>query len=289
MKLGLSSYSLSKAIRGGEMTVLEAVDWVAEHGGEHIEIVPIGFDLEAEDGLADAIRDRAAAAGIDVSNYAIRADFVRESPEALEAEIDRVRRHVDIAARLGVKRMRHDVAWRADTSIGRFLDDLETLADACRRVADYAAAYGIVTSVENHGYYVQASDRIQALLRAVDRPNFKTTLDVGNFVCVDEDAVAATRNNIPFASMVHLKDFYVRPADRDPGEGWFRSASGKYLRGAVFGQGDLDVRALMRVIRRSGYDGYVSVEFEGLEDCRFGSRAALENARRLWAEAGGET
>lgn len=187
MKLGLSSYSLSKAIQAGEMTILDAIDWVKAHGGEHIEIVPIGFDLEGDDGLAEAIRDRAAAVGIDVSNYCIRADFVADGPAAYEAEIARVCRHVDIAARLGAKRMRHDVAWRKDVSISRFLEDLPSLAEACRRIADYATRYGITTSIENHGYYVQASDRVQALVHAVDRPNFRTTLDIGNFLCADED------------------------------------------------------------------------------------------------------
>ncbi|TRC47294.1 sugar phosphate isomerase/epimerase family protein, partial [Mannheimia haemolytica] len=90
---------------------------------------------------------------------------------------------------LGVKLMRHDVASRQDTSIIRFQEDLPRIAEACRRIADYAAQYGITTSLENHGYYVQASDRVQAVLHAVGRPNYKTTLDVGNFVCVDEQPV----------------------------------------------------------------------------------------------------
>src|SRR3712207_8560418 len=41
--------------------------------------------------------------------------------------------------------------------------------------------------------------------------------------------------NLPYASIVHFKDFYIRPADTDPGEGWFRSRGGKYLRGAIVG------------------------------------------------------
>ncbi|MCI3920843.1 sugar phosphate isomerase/epimerase [Paenibacillus sp. TRM 82003] len=285
MKIGLSSYSLSQAIQAGELSILDTIDWVKEHGGEHIEIVPIGFDLEADPQLPEAIRERASAAGIDVSNYCVRADFLAAGPEAYEAEIERVRRHVDIAARLGAKRMRHDVAWRRDTSIGRFLADLPALADACRRIADYAARYEIVTSIENHGYYVQASDRVQAIVQAVDRPNFRTTLDVGNFLCADEDPVAATRNNIAFASMVHLKDFYVRRSPSDPGEGWFPTTAGSRLRGAILGHGDIDLAEIMRIIRDSGYDGCLSVEFEGLEECRYASRVSLDNARRLWAQS----
>ncbi|CAG7644036.1 Inosose dehydratase [Paenibacillus solanacearum] len=285
MKLGLSSYSLVRALRSGEMDIAGVIDWIAENGGEHVEIVPLGFSLTDNPELIDVIREKAAAAGIDVSNYAIGANFIKDTQEEYEAEIERVKREVDIANALGVKRMRHDVASRKDTSIARFHEDLAKLASACRQIADYAAQYGIVTSVENHGYYIQASDRVQALIHAVDRDNFRTTLDIGNFLCVDEDPVSAVRKNIAYASMVHIKDFYRRPFDRNPGTGWFQTASGNYLRGAIVGHGDIEMRQVLSVIKQSGYDGYVSIEFEGMEECKTGAKLGLDNVRRLWDEA----
>ncbi|WP_079914564.1 sugar phosphate isomerase/epimerase [Paenibacillus sp. 32352] len=284
MKLGLSSYSLVRAIKSQQLDILGAIDWIADNGGEHVEIVPIGFNLTENPELIDAIRDKAAAVGIDISNYAIGANFITDTREQYENEIERVKREVDIAHRLGVKRMRHDVASRKDTSMLRFQEDLELLASACRQIADYAAQFDIVTSVENHGYYIQASDRVQALIHAVDRPNFRTTLDVGNFMCADENSVAAVKKNIAYASMVHVKDFYLRPAALNPGTGWFPTASGNHLRGAIVGHGDIDMRQVISIIKHSGYDGYISVEFEGMEDCFTGSKLGLETVRRLWDE-----
>lgn len=284
MKLGVSSYSLYQAMQAGSMSLLEVIDWVAEIGGEHIEIVPLGFNFNDDPGLIEQIRERAAKAGIVVSNYAIGANFIVDSEEAYRAEIARVKREVDHAHALGVKLMRHDVASRQDTSIVRFQEDLPRIADACREIADYAAQYGITTSLENHGYYVQDSDRVQAVIHAVDRPNYKTTLDVGNFVCVDANPVVAVKKNISYASMVHVKDFYIRPENRNPGAGWFRSAGGQYLRGAIAGQGDLDLWEILRIVKSSGYDGYLSIEYEGMEDCRQGTRIAFDNVRRIWDE-----
>lgn len=284
MKLGISSYSLYQVMQAGSMTLLEAIDWVADNGGEHIEIVPLGFNFGENPELIGQIRERATQAGIAVSNYAIGANFIVDSEKAYAAEIARVKSEVDHAHALGVKLMRHDVASRPDTSIVRFQEDLPRIADACREIADYAAQYGITTSLENHGYYVQASDRVQAVIHAVDRPNYKTTLDVGNFVCVDENPVVAVKKNISYASMVHIKDFYIRPEGRSPGAGWFRSAGGQYLRGAIAGQGDLDLWEILRIVKASGYDGYLSIEYEGMEDCRQGTRIAFDNVRRIWDE-----
>jgi inosose dehydratase len=285
MKLGLSTYSLVRAIQNNEMNVLEAIDWIKENGGEHVEIVPMGFNLTENPELIDQICEKAATVGLEISNYAIGADFLKDGDD-YENEIRRVMKEVEIAHRLGVKTMRHDVAWRPEegTSINHFEKDLPKFANACQRIADYAAQYSITTNIENHGFYVQSADRVQRVIEAVDRPNFKTILDVGNFMCVDDDPVASVKKNLPYASMVHVKDFYLRPEHQNPGEGWFQTASGNYLRGAIAGQGDIDLKTILKIVKASGYDGYLSLEFEGMEDCRLGSRIGLANVRRLWDE-----
>ncbi|WP_054957346.1 sugar phosphate isomerase/epimerase family protein [Paenibacillus dakarensis] len=285
MKLGVSSYSLFQAMHAGRMTIEDVIEWVAEIGGQHIEIVPnLGFNFNSNPELEQKIVDKAKSVGIDISNYAIGANFITETEEQYEAEISRVISEVDRAYRLGAKLMRHDVASRPDTSIANFNADLEKIALACRRIADHAKQYDITTSVENHGYYVQASDRVQALIHAVDRPNYKTTLDIGNFLCVDENPVSAVKNNLKYASMVHIKDFYVRPSYRNPGEGWFTSSGGNFLRGAIAGQGDLDMYEILRIVKASGYDGCMSIEYEGMEECTKGTKIAFDNVKRIWNE-----
>ncbi|WP_429351820.1 sugar phosphate isomerase/epimerase family protein [Paenibacillus sp. 4624] len=288
MKVGLSTYSLQQALDRKELTVPDAIRWIAEQGGQHVEIVPMGFSLIDNSALIEEIKAAAQDVGIDISNYAIGANFaVQESTETLEEEIQSVMRHVNVAADLGVKLMRHDVAFRPaqEGTVAQFEADLPVLVKACQRIADYAAGFGITTSVENHGYYVQSSERVQRLLHETGRENFKTTLDIGNFLCVDEDPVSAVKNNIPYASIVHAKDFYWRSSTRNPGEGWFQTSHGNYLRGAIVGHGDIDMPEVFRVLKRSGYDGYISVEFEGMEHCQTASRIAMDNVRRLWDEA----
>lgn len=282
MKFGVSTYSYYQALASGEMNVLDVIAAIADIGGEHVEIVPLGFELT--ESLIEDIRRKAEEKGIAISNYLIGANFADKSEEEYEQEIERVQREVDIAAKLGVRLMRHDVASSPDLSIRHFQEQLPKLADACRRIADYAAAKGITTTVENHGYFLQASDRVQALIEAADRQNFRTTLDVGNFLCVDEDPASGVSNNIGYAAMVHVKDFYVRHPDKSLGEGWFRSSHGNYLRGAIVGHGDIDMRRVLGIVKQSGYDGYISIEFEGLEPCRFAVQQGLSQLKTIWEQ-----
>lgn len=290
MKAGLSTYSLLQAIRAGEMTVLDVIDWIADNGGEHMEIVPYGFTLVGNPELADAVRDKAKERGIELSNYSMPANFVQETEEAFEAEVERVKQHVDLLHRMGIKHMRHDVTAftlpKEQMTIEWFEANLHLMVEGSRRIADYAAQFGITTTLENHGFSAQASDRVQRVLLSVNRPNFKTTLDVGNFLCVDENPLVGVKKNLPYASLVHVKDFYVRPFYEHPGEGdWFLTANDNFLRGAILGQGDLPMREIIKLIKQSGYDGYITLEFEGMEDCRVGSSIGLKNLKRFWDEA----
>ena len=287
MKIGLSSYSLSRAISRGDMGILEAIGWIANEGGEHIEIVPGAFDIHA-DRMPERIAARAREEGIDVSSYTIAANFLQPNAKARAKEVARVKSEVDIAARLGVRFMRYDAGWRPvpEATVENFEKDLPFVAEGCREVADYAVQYGITCSVENHGYHFQGAERVRRLVNMVNRPNYRTTMDVGNFVCADDDPVSAVRTNIGIASFIHFKDFFRRSAGNPPvGEGWSRTKGGNFIRGTIVGHGSVELRPIVRIIKESGYDGYVSVEFEGREDCIWGCRVSLANTKQLFAEA----
>lgn len=285
MKIGVSSYSLSRAIRSGELSWSSALEWTKENGGEHFEVVSLDPGFREDEALFDTIREKAAELGLPLSSYTVGANFLKDTEAELSAEIERVKREVDAGARLGVKFMRHDAGSRPieQTGTAQFEADFPTLVQACREVADYAAQYGITTSVENHGYHVQASERVHRLVLAVDRPNFRTTLDIGNFLCADEDSLAAVKNNIGIASMVHFKDFYRRSPGSPVGEGWFSSRAGYKLRGAIVGNGDINIPAVATVVKESGFSGFISVEFEGKEPCTEGTRTGMDNLRRFLA------
>ena len=83
-------------------------------------------------------------------------------------------------------------------------------------LCDYAAGKGINIVMENHGFFINGSDRVLSLIQSINRPNLKMTVDVGNFLCVDEDPVAAVKKCLPMAEMIHLKDFYIRKKEQLP-------------------------------------------------------------------------
>ena len=128
-----------------------------------------------------------------------------------------------------------------------------------RQAAEYARERGLKTCSENHGYLLQDSARMLELFAAVDHPNYGFLCDMGNFTVVDEDCATAVSALSDYIVHVHAKDMLVRSGmNFDPGRGQILSA-----------------------IRKSGYDGYVSLEFEGMEPVLEGVEIGTQNLQHM--------
>ena len=287
MKFSVSSYSFQRLLNNGTYTQLDLIRIAKKMGFDGIEFT----DLMPPEGVTDAeyavmLRKEAKKQGIEIVNYTIGADFLGE--KGCEAEAQRLFGQVDIAEALGAKGMRHDATGGfkgEDKKYKSFDSALPILADGCRMVTEYAAKKGIATMVENHGYFCQDSDRVEKLVNTVANPNFGLLVDMGNFLCADDEPAKAVGKVAPYAKHVHAKDFHIKSGSGpNPGDGFFRTRGGDYLRGAVVGHGNVPVYRCIQTLKRSGYEGYVSIEFEGVEDNEWAIKTGLENLKRYAAE-----
>ena len=283
MKYCVSSYSFGVLSREDKLGYLGIIDKAAEMGFDGIEFTD---GLWTENGLesAYAIRERCEKNGIEPVLLAVGADFINGQNGNSKAVVEYICKMVDFAEACGMKKLRHDVTsgFRGRKfSIG-YDDALKILSPCCREVAAYAEQKGIMTCTENHGYFSQGAERVEKLINTVAHPNFGALVDIGNFLCADEDPTISVGILAPYAIHVHAKDFYFKSGSEiAPGKGWFLSRSGNYLRGTVIGYGCGKVYQSIQIIKSTGYDGYLCVEFEGGEDILTGIQTGLENLKRF--------
>ncbi|MBE6758260.1 MAG: sugar phosphate isomerase/epimerase [Ruminococcaceae bacterium] len=263
MRTAISSYSFQRAINRGEESQLSVIAKAKAMGLDAIEFIdlcpPEGV---SEEDYATKLREEAAKEGIAIAAYTVAADLLRED---LDAEIERVCRKVDVAVLLGAPLLRHDATFQNPPEGWEAV--LPRLAEGCRRITEYAAARGVRTMVENHGFFCQDSVRVEALCRAVAHENFGLLVDTGNFLCVDESSEAAVTRCAPYAFHVHIKDFLFKSAEEGvPSDGWIVTRGGNFLRGTVAGHGVVPIARCVAALKAAGYDGTVSLEFEGWEN-----------------------
>lgn len=279
MKSSITSYSFQPYIRARKMTHVDTVKAAYDLGFDAIEFTDMqGEDYETQCENARKIRAEADKYGVKVISYTIAAQLYQETEEEICAEIERIKKQVDIAAILGCPTMRHDTTFKyGETDAGRSFDlMLPTIARAAREITEYAATKGIKTCTENHGFISQDSDRVERLVNAVNNGNFGVLVDMGNFTCADEQPHLAVSRVAPYAFHVHAKDFIIRDKEcKVLGGFWTRGAS--YLIPVAVGEGDVPVERCLRILRIAGYDGYVTIEYEGSADSFEGIKIAKAN------------
>ena len=278
MKIGVSSYSFSKYMQQTGADYFAVCDLAKKMGYDAIEFIDLSLEVQPADSLAELAKDiRRHCEEIDlpIAAYTVGADFLR--PDEARAVMEKV----DIADALGAKVLRHDAAWSLPEGMD-WRELIEKIAPDIRRVTEYAVQKGIRTCTENHGYILQDAERVETLIRTVNHPNYGWLVDMGNFLCADDQPVHAVPIAAPYAFHVHVKDFLYKPADAEnPGQGWFPSRNGSYLRGTVAGHGVVPIRRCLQTLKSAGYDGVVSYEFEGMEENLPALEAALAFLRGL--------
>lgn len=261
---------------------------MAEHakkaGFDAFEVLDLPCPVEEELDYAKRFRAHCDKLGLEICSAAVCGDFLNGCDGDLQAEIERLCRKVDVAEILGASKMRHDVTWRIpDTMEGATWEDiLPRLAEGARAVAEYAQKKGIRTMTENHGIIAQGWKRMVELYKAVDHENYGLLIDMANCTGFDDVPVEAVREMMPYAIHVHCKDVIILPYDTDV-DGYFSpSITGRPRRGTIVGHGNVDVKACLAEVKKTGYDDVIVVEFEGPENPLRAVEASLANVKRFW-------
>lgn len=268
MKLGVSSYSFRKYIMETHCDYFKICDIAKEIGFDGIEFV----NLDTKDwGITDdpiktagEIREYCKKIGLDIIAYTVGANFLAEN---IEAEMERIKGCIDVAAELGAPLMRHDVCYALPSDPAySYREAIRDMKDNISAISDYAKSKGIKTCSENHGYIFQAPERVEELIRAVGNPNYGWLCDMGNFLCADCDPVKSVTIASRYAIHVHAKDFLYKSGELPRPDGFFKTIGENHIRGTVVGHGIVPVAQCIRILKNAGYDAYVSLEFEGMED-----------------------
>ncbi len=283
MKISVSSYSFNQYLKSGKLDLFGAMEKAKNMGFDAIEFIDLPAQTHEEEvALAEKLAQHAQKIDLVINAYTIGACMCKATDEEDDKEYERVKGKLDVAKALGVKVFRHDAIFALER-FRSFDLSLPTIAKNIRRISDYAKTLGITTCIENHGKICQDSDRVERLFNAVNHENFGILMDVGNFACVDENNVMAVSRIAPYAVHVHFKDFNIVDRSKARPDNCFESRACNYLVGTSIGYGDVNTEQCYAILKSVGYDGYLSVEYEGKEDCIEGIKKGFDNIKKYMA------
>ncbi len=184
------------------------------------------------------VREAAARHKLEIVNIALMNNFGLADGARRHAEEARTLRWITASREVGSRFLRTFAGWPEGKREERWPDMLASLG----RVAEAAERAGVRLVLENHnhGGFVQRAEDVLAIFRAVNSPALGLLLDSGNYL----DGLASIGKTAHLAWHVHAKFKQVQPDGRDA---------------------RIDQDGLLAALRAAGYQGCVSVEYEGEE------------------------
>ncbi|MBJ6366643.1 sugar phosphate isomerase/epimerase family protein [Snuella sedimenti] len=247
-KLSLAQWSLHKALFDKKMDNLDFAAKANSLGFEGLEYVNAFFKDKAKDmAYLKEMNNRAKSEGqqnvlimIDGEGGLANAD----TKKRLEA-IENHHKWVEAAHFLGCHAIRVNLAGGKDKA-----EAVKASIDSLTQLSDFAKGSNINILVENHGGFSSNGKWMSDVFSQVKNENCGTLPDFGNFCitrgnggCADEyDRYVGMQELLPYAKAVSAKS-YAFNAEGD--------------------ETSIDYYRIMKMVKESGYNGFVGVEFEG--------------------------
>lgn len=246
MKLGCASYSYHRMFESKEIDWPGFLERAWKMNLDGVEVNSLFMPRDKQ--VATDIKRRAFKLGLDL--YALTLDINLCEPTVAKREkaVDAVKGWIDIAALLGAPAMRVDLGW---TPKGHKDEEaIKWAIQSYKKCVSYAKTKAIVLTIENHYGLSASAGRVTEIIERVGTDWFGLTLDTMNYGNGPEayDQISKTAK---YAVYVHAKTHRLEAGKGDQPK-WVEV--------------DIDYDKIMEVLRGIGYEGYLSIEYEGEED-----------------------
>ena len=240
----------------------EALKKAKAIGFSGVEIIDFTISLDKTSDspikTAKKYREMAEREGMPIVCYSVGVSLYK-APEVTEA----LKLHAEVAAALGSPFLHHTLCLGSAGGAG-YEDVLADVLPRAIEVADYAKKLGITCIYEDQGMYFNGVEGYGKFFNAIKQrcDDVGICCDFGNILFADCGApefIDAFHNDIKH---VHFKDYLILK-EKDDREGrWHTTKQGDYLLGMPTGQGSVDFKKGFELLKRAGYDGFVSAEQE---------------------------
>ena len=219
--------------------------------------------------------------GLSVVCYSVRAQLFCEDQETFW---EQMKREIEAAETLGSPYFHHTVFphYSMKSVQNSFEEVFPRIVDLAEKIAKECNRRGMICLYEPQGVYFNGIDGLEQLLLEMKRRDCDVGIcgDFGNSLFVDVDPVAIFKHFGKDICHVHVKDY--RLSDRiEMDRKGYESLEGNLIYETALGTGVVNFGEGFRILKEYGYDGAVSLEFDG--DDRELSRS-LELTRQFYKD-----
>lgn len=245
IKLALNAFSFNDALMAKgtpekpAFTLFDLLDWCAEQNIEALDVTAYyipGYPEVPADEYIYEFKRKAFRLGIDISGTGIRNNFASPDPKVRAADVERAKKWIIVAEKMGAPVIRLFAGEIPKGYENKWDEVAGWMIECYKECAVFGAQHGVIIGIQNHGDMLQTADQCIKVMNAVNSKWVGIILDTGNFKVTD-----------PYADIEAVIPYTVN---------W-------QMKESVLGNTSevkTDFTRLMKIIKKSGYRGYVPVE-----------------------------
>lgn len=254
--IAVSTYSYWRYRKDTKLPIEDCIDLAAEAGFDGVEILHVQMTREDNDYL-QMLKQRAFANGLDLCGFSTHQGFVSPDKEYRDRNIQHTLKCIELAYRLGIPTIRVNTGrWGTIKSFDDLMaakgieprlegytdeEGFKWVIDSLEQCLGKAEECGVTLGLENHWGLGRTAEGVLHIVNAIDSPWLQVTADTGNFF---------ERQYEQF-EMMAPKTVYVQAKTYYGGGTWYTL--------------DIDYSRVAKILKSAGYNGYISLEFEGQE------------------------
>jgi sugar phosphate isomerase/epimerase len=245
VKLALNAFSFNDVLvakgtpEKPAFTLFDLLDWCAAQNIEALDItayyIPTYPEVPSDEYIYE-LKRKAFKLGIDISGTGIRNNFASPDPAVRAADVERAKKWIIFAEKLGAPVIRLFAGEIPKGYENKWDEVAGWMIECYKECAAFGAQHGVIIGIQNHGDMLQTAEQCIKVVKAVDSKWAGIILDTGNFKVAD-----------PYADIAAVIPYTVN---------W-------QMKESVLGNTSevkTDFTRMMKIIKDSGYRGYVPVE-----------------------------
>jgi len=195
-RIAVSTYSFWRYRDDTKLTMPECIDLAAEMGFDGVELLRIQMEDDSASYL-QKLKRQAFINGLDLVGMSTHQGFVTPDQVKRQANVDKTIGFIEMAYQLGIPTIRVNTGrWGTTKSFDDLManqgieerlegytenEGFEWVIDSLAQCVKHAEKCGVVLGLENHWGLGRTAEGVLRIIREIDSPWLRATLDTGNF------------------------------------------------------------------------------------------------------------
>lgn len=267
IKLSLQSLCYRDTFNAGKITMLGIIDKAAEYQMDGVDLHFTHFE-STDDSYLEEVKWACLKRGLHMCYIGVSNNFGKTGQD-LREQIDLMKEWIDVASKMGIPMIRAFGSWIPDGESEE--SAWPRLVASTKEVANYGKSKAVYVGLHNHnhGCIPATGDQVIRLLDDVDNPYYSHILDTGQYRGSPGASFGERGKEDP------EWNFYGSIETSAPRAVHVRA---KIYRIASGVEEWLDYDRIMPIIKNVGFNGWMSVVFEGQDELDEPSAVPLANA-----------